>query len=73
MASEEDWTWKFSPRAANQFKGTIAAASQLPLMPERDNEFLRLALMSVNGPETHIDRLERNLDDLKNGIDHRDD
>lgn len=19
--SEEDWTWKFSPRAANQFKG----------------------------------------------------
>ncbi|RDZ51309.1 toxin [Haloferax sp. Atlit-4N] len=20
MASEEDWTWKFSPRAANQFK-----------------------------------------------------
>ncbi|POG55147.1 MULTISPECIES: type II toxin-antitoxin system RelE family toxin [Haloferax] len=21
MVSEEDWTWKFSPRAANQFKG----------------------------------------------------
>jgi hypothetical protein len=41
--------------------------------PDRDDEFLRLALMSVADLETHIDRLERDLDDLKNGIDHPDD
>jgi hypothetical protein len=51
----------------------VAAGSQLPLMPERDDEFLRLALMSVADLETHIDRLERDLTDLKNGIDHPDD
>ncbi|GGL36451.1 hypothetical protein GCM10009037_20030 [Halarchaeum grantii] len=51
----------------------VATTSQLPLMPERDDEFLRLALMSIDNLETHIDRLERDLADLENGIDHPDD
>lgn len=60
-------------KRADEADDPVAAASQLPLMPERDDEFLRLALMSVNELETHIDRLERDLGDLKNGIDHPDD
>ncbi|GGC71162.1 hypothetical protein C5C07_20345 [Haloferax sp. Atlit-4N] len=60
-------------KRADEGDDPVAAASQLPLMPERDDEFLRLALMSVNELETHIERLERDLDDLKNGIDHPDD
>ncbi|ELZ88331.1 hypothetical protein [Haloferax sulfurifontis] len=60
-------------KGADEADDPVAAASQLPLMPERDDEFLRLALMSVNELETHIDRLERDLDDLKNGFDHPDD
>ncbi|ELK54686.1 hypothetical protein D320_08655 [Haloferax sp. BAB-2207] len=60
-------------KGADEADDPVAAASQLPLMPERDDEFLRLALMSVNELETHIERLERDLDDLKNGIDHPDD
>jgi hypothetical protein len=60
-------------KRADEGDDPVAAASQLPLMPERDDGFLRLALMSVNELETHIERLERDLDDLKNGIDHPDD
>ncbi|WP_042662468.1 hypothetical protein [Haloferax sp. ATB1] len=60
-------------KGADEADDPVAAASQLPLMPERDDEFLRLALMSVNELETHIERLERDLDDLKNGLDHPDD
>ncbi|SDG25153.1 hypothetical protein SAMN04488067_1242 [Halorubrum xinjiangense] len=41
-------------------------------MPERDDAFLRLALMSVEDLETHIDRLERDLADLEAGIDRPD-
>ena len=48
------------------------AASCLPLMPDRDEEFLRLALMSVEELETHVDRLERDLDDLEHGFDRPD-
>jgi hypothetical protein len=59
-------------KRADETDGPIAAASQLPLMPERDDEFLRLALMSAADLETHIDRLERDLADLENGIDHPD-
>jgi hypothetical protein len=44
--------------------------SQLPLMPDRDEQFLRLALMSVDELETHVERLERDLDDLRDGLDH---
>ena len=49
-----------------------ASNGQLPLMPERDDAFLRLALMSVEDLETHIDRLERDLADLEAGIDRPD-
>jgi hypothetical protein len=68
-AARDELVRKRAPEA----DGPVAAASQLPLMPERDDEFLRLAVMSVNELETHINRLERDLDDLKNGIDHPDD
>lgn len=47
-------------------------ASRLPLMPDRDEEFLRLALMSVDELETHAERLERDLEDLEQGIEDRD-
>ena len=49
-----------------------SSESRLPLMPERDEAFLRLALMNVNDLETHIDRLERDLADLEDGIDRPD-
>lgn len=42
--------------------------THLPLMPDRDDEFLRLALMSVDELETHIERLDRDLKDLEEGI-----
>jgi hypothetical protein len=42
----------------------------LPLMPDRDEEFLRLALMSIDDLETHVERLERDLDDLEDGFDN---
>lgn len=45
------------------------SGSALPLMPERDDEFLRLALMSIDELETHIERLERDLDDLERDVD----
>ncbi|SEO54322.1 hypothetical protein SAMN05216388_101424 [Halorientalis persicus] len=47
-----------------------ASESQLPLMPDRDEQFLRLALMSVEELETHVERLERDLEDLRDGFDH---
>ena len=46
--------------------------SRLPLMPDRDEEFLRLALMSVDELESHVDRLERDLNDLEDGFDRPD-
>lgn len=42
--------------------------THLPLMPDRDDEFLRLALMSVDELETHIERLERDLKDLEESM-----
>lgn len=47
--------------------------SQLPLMPDRDEEFLRLALMNVTDLETHIERLERDLEDLEQDWNDPDD
>lgn len=44
------------------------AESALPLMPDRDDEFLRLALMTGEELEAHIERLERDLTDLNDGI-----
>ncbi|CCQ33148.1 hypothetical protein HLRTI_002611 [Halorhabdus tiamatea SARL4B] len=46
--------------------------SRLPLMPDRDEAHLRLALMDVEALEAHVDRLERDLDDLEHGIDRPD-
>ncbi|WP_128904894.1 hypothetical protein [Halorubrum amylolyticum] len=59
-------------KRARQSDDLPASESHLPLMPERDEAFLRLALMSVEDLETHIDRLERDLADLKDGIDRPD-
>ncbi len=39
--------------------------SCLPLMPDRDDEFLRLALMSVDELVDHVERLERDIADLE--------
>ncbi|TSD16200.1 hypothetical protein DP107_03325 [Haloglomus irregulare] len=46
--------------------------SCLPLMPGRDDEFLRLALMSIAELERQVERLERDLSDLEEGIDQPD-
>lgn len=43
------------------------------VLRERENEFLRLALMSGTDLETHMDRFNRDLADLENGIDHPND
>jgi len=43
--------------------------SRLPLMPDRDEGFLRLALTSVDELETHVERLERDLADLEDGFE----
>lgn len=43
--------------------------SQLPLMPNREEEFLRLALMSIDELEAHVERLERDLSDIEDGFD----
>ncbi|MDB2239080.1 MULTISPECIES: hypothetical protein [Halorubrum] len=59
-------------KRARQSDDPPTSTSQLPLMPERDDAFLRLALMSVEDLETHIDRLERDLADLEAGIDRPD-
>ncbi|WP_435099038.1 hypothetical protein [Halorubrum sp. N11] len=59
-------------KRARQSNGLPSSESRLPLMPERDEAFLRLALMSVEDLETHIDRLERDLTDLEDGIDRPD-
>jgi len=49
--------------------GPDESTSRLPLMPDREEAFLRLALMSVDELEAHIERLERDLADLAQGID----
>ena len=59
-------------KRARQSDGLPTSESRLPLMPERDEAFLRLALMSVDDLETLIDRLERDLTDLEDGIDRPD-
>ncbi|KOX96813.1 hypothetical protein [Halorubrum tropicale] len=59
-------------KRARQSDDPPTSTSQLPLMPERDDAFLRLALMSVEDLETHIDRLERDLADLETDIDRPD-
>lgn len=43
--------------------------SRLPLMPDRDEEFRRLALMDVEELQAHVERLERDLTDLERGFE----
>ncbi|TKX71884.1 hypothetical protein EXE40_06740 [Halorubrum sp. GN11GM_10-3_MGM] len=59
-------------KRTRQSNGVPASESRLPLMPERDEAFLRLALMTVDDLETHIERLERDLADLEDGLDRPD-
>ena len=42
---------------------------RVPLMPDRDDEFLRLALLSAPQLERHVERLERDLEDLRAGAE----
>ena len=56
-------------RKRSRPEGPDEVASRLPLMPDREEAFLRLALMSVDEFEAHVDRLERDLADLEQGID----
>jgi hypothetical protein len=56
-------------RAARQSDEPGTSRDGLPLMPDREEEFLRLALMSIDDLETHVERLERDLDDLETGFD----
>ena len=51
---------------------TTSPESRLPLMPERDEAFIRVALMSVEELETHIERLKRDLADLEEGVERPD-
>lgn len=60
-------------KGAHESDGPLPAESRLPLMPERDEAFLRLALMSAEELETHIERLERDLADLEDGIERLED
>lgn len=59
-------------KRTRQSDDLASSESRLPLMPERGEAFLRLALMSVEDFQTHIDRLERDLADLADGIDRPD-
>ncbi|UPM45343.1 hypothetical protein [Halocatena salina] len=52
-------------KQAQQSDCETDSESRLPLMPDRDEEFLRLALMSVDDLETHIERLEHDLEDFE--------
>lgn len=42
-----------------------AGDGRVPLMPDRDEEFLRLALLDAGQLEAHVERIERDLDDLR--------
>ncbi len=55
-------------KTSADLEGGSVTESRLPLMPDRDEEFLRLALMTAEELESHVDRLERDLADLRNGF-----
>ena len=57
-------------KRSRQSEGPGKTGDGLPLMPDRDEEFLRLALMSIDDLETHVERLERDLDDFEDGFDN---
>jgi len=50
-------------------RGPPDQLEHLQYVPERDEEFLRLAGMSADELEAHIERLKRDLADLDDGID----
>jgi len=56
-------------KCAQQSEGLADSGGRLPLMPERNEALLPLALMGVEGLETHIDRRERGLTDLEDSIE----
>lgn len=60
-------------KRSRQSDGPPGMENRLPLMPERDDGFLRLALMNEAELEGHIDRLERDLTDLEEGVEVPDD
>lgn len=52
-------------KQAQQKDSETAAGSRLLLIPDQNEEYLRLALMYIDTLETHIERLERDLEDLE--------
>jgi hypothetical protein len=56
-------------KRSRESDGPTGGESGLPLMPEREDEFLRLALMNEAELERHVERLERDLADLEEGIE----
>lgn len=60
-------------KQAEQGDGETDTESRLPLMPDREEAFLRLALMNIDDLETHIERLERDLKDLEGSVQSRQD
>jgi hypothetical protein len=59
-------------KRSRESDGPTGTESGLPLMPEREDEFLRLALMNEAELERHVERLERDLTDLEEGIESPD-
>ncbi|TKX74506.1 hypothetical protein EXE46_08735 [Halorubrum sp. GN11_10-6_MGM] len=59
-------------KRARRSESPAPSESRLPLMPEHDEGFIRLALMSVEELETHIERIERDLADLQEGVERPD-
>lgn len=56
-------------RKESQQSAPGESTSRLPLMPDRDEEFRRLALMDVEELQAHVERLERDLTDLEQGFE----
>ncbi|WP_436903631.1 hypothetical protein [Halovenus halobia] len=60
-------------KQARSTEGQPIEDSQLPLMPDRKERFLRIALMGTDELERHIERLERDLADLETGFEEGED
>jgi len=59
-------------RGADEEAGPFDETTHDPLTPDRDEAYLRLALLRVEDLESHVDRLERDLRDLREGLDDLD-
>ncbi len=55
-------------RGADEDADPLDETTHTPLMPDRDEAYLRLALLRVEDLESHVDRLERDLRDLREGL-----